>query len=52
MTYHDEAAELGIDLNDLYSSLLADAQNTPLNWDIEGREAGAYKYVPYSLKVI
>ena len=43
MTYHDEAASLGIDLNDLYSALLADAQLTPPNWDIEGREAGVYK---------
>jgi hypothetical protein len=45
MTYHDEAAALGIDLNDLYSAQLADAQNTPPNWDIEGREAGVYKCV-------
>lgn len=43
MTYHEEAAALGIDLNDLYSALLADAQNTPANWDIEGRQADAYK---------
>ncbi len=45
MTYHDEAAQLGIDLEELYSAMLADANNTPPNWDIEGREADAYKYV-------
>lgn len=45
MTYHEQAAELGISLDDLYSAQLADAQNTPPNWDIEGREARVYKYV-------
>ncbi|EKM54203.1 glycoside hydrolase family 92 protein [Phanerochaete carnosa HHB-10118-sp] len=52
MTYHDEAAALGINLNDIYSAQLADAQLTPPNWDIEGREAGAYikyGYVPASV---
>ena len=44
VTYHDEAAALGIDLNDLYSAMLADGQNTPPDWDIEGRQADAYMY--------
>ncbi|KIP11580.1 glycoside hydrolase family 92 protein [Phlebiopsis gigantea 11061_1 CR5-6] len=51
MTYHDQAATLGIDLNDLFSAMLADGENTPANWDIEGREAGVYNkygYVPAS----
>ncbi|THH00763.1 hypothetical protein EW026_g1813 [Hermanssonia centrifuga] len=54
MTYHDEAAQLGIDLEELYSAMLADANNTPPNWDIEGREADAYNqfgYVPFSALV-
>ena len=42
VTYHDEAEALGIDLNDLYSALLADGNNTPPNCDIEGRQADAY----------
>ena len=42
VAYHDEAASLGIDLNDLYSAMLADGLNTPLDWDIEGRQADAY----------
>lgn len=45
MTYHEQAAALGIDLDDLFSAMLADGNNTPLDWDIEGREAGAYKCV-------
>lgn len=45
MTYHGQAAALGIDLNDLFSAMLADGENTPANWDIEGREAGVYKCV-------
>lgn len=51
MTYHDQAAALGIDLNDLFSAMLADGENTPPNWDIEGREAGAYKWVVLSTLV-
>ena len=45
MTYHNEAQQLGVDLNELYSAMLADANNTPLNWDIEGRQAAVYKCV-------
>lgn len=45
MTYHDEAAALGIDLNDLFNAMLADGENTPPDWDIEGRQADAYKCV-------
>lgn len=45
MTYHDEAAALGVDLEELYAALLADGQNTPTNWDIQGRQAAVYKYV-------
>lgn len=49
MTYHNEAAALGIDLNDLFNAMLADGENTPPDWDIEGRQADAYKWVlPYS----
>ncbi|KAI0085083.1 glycoside hydrolase family 92 protein [Irpex rosettiformis] len=54
ITYHDEAEALGIDLNDLYSALLADGNDTPPNWDIEGRQADAYikyGYVPASALV-
>lgn len=45
MTYHDEAAALGIDLEELYAAMLADGQNTPPTWDIQGRQAAVYKYV-------
>jgi hypothetical protein len=48
VTYHDEAAALGIDLDDLYSALLADGNLTPPNWDIEGRQADAYMLVPFT----
>ena len=40
MTSHDQAAALGIDLNDLFSAMLADDENTPPNWETEGREGG------------
>ncbi|KAI0771821.1 glycoside hydrolase family 92 protein [Irpex lacteus] len=54
VTYHDEAEALGIDLDDLYSAMLADGNNTPPNWDIEGRQADVYikyGYVPASVLV-
>ncbi|KAI0687903.1 glycoside hydrolase family 92 protein [Cytidiella melzeri] len=54
VAYHEQAAALGIDLDDLYSAMLADGNLTPPNWDIEGRQADAYiqyGYVPASALV-
>ncbi|KAJ3538305.1 hypothetical protein NM688_g6540 [Phlebia brevispora] len=51
MTYHDEAEALGIDLEELYSAILADANDTPPTWDIQGRQAALYNdygYVPFA----
>lgn len=41
--YHNEAASLGIDLNDLYSALLADGDLNPPEWNTEGRQVNVYK---------
>ncbi|KIK69222.1 glycoside hydrolase family 92 protein [Collybiopsis luxurians FD-317 M1] len=52
INYHNEAAELGVDLNDLYSAMLADGESNPFEWDIEGREVNLYKefgYVPFDV---
>ncbi|KAJ3981405.1 glycoside hydrolase family 92 protein [Lentinula detonsa] len=49
INYHNEAAALGIDLNELYSALLADGDLNPMEWDIQGREVNLYTqygYVP------
>jgi hypothetical protein len=43
MLYHNEAADLGVDLDTIYAALLADAENEPLEWNIQGRQANAYK---------
>ncbi|TCD68040.1 hypothetical protein EIP91_011584 [Steccherinum ochraceum] len=52
MNYHNEAAELGIDINDLYAAMLADGELNPSEWDIQGREVDVYKqygFVPFSV---
>ena len=44
VNYHNEAERLGVDLNDLYSALLADGDNNPPEWNIHGRQVDVYKY--------
>ena len=41
--YHNEATQLGIDLNELYSALLTDGEVNPPEWNIEGRQVNVYK---------
>ena len=43
VNYHNEAQQLGIDLNELYSALLTDGEVNPPEWDIEGRQVNVYK---------
>ena len=43
ITYHNEASELGVDINDIYSALQADADVNPLEWDIHGRQVNVFK---------
>ncbi|KAI9062844.1 glycoside hydrolase family 92 protein [Trametes sanguinea] len=52
ITYHNEAAALGIDLNELYSAMLADAEINPPEWNTLGRQVDVYKqygYVPFGV---
>ncbi|KAL4242672.1 Peptide-N(4)-(N-acetyl-beta-glucosaminyl)asparagine amidase [Abortiporus biennis] len=52
INYHNEAAELGIDLDELYSAMLADGDTNPFEWDVQGREVNIYKqhgFVPFSV---
>ncbi len=43
VNYHNEAARLGIDLNELYSALLADGELNPPEWNTQGRQVNVYK---------
>jgi hypothetical protein len=43
VNYHNEAQQLGIDLNELYSALVTDGEVNPPEWDIEGRQVDVYK---------
>ncbi|KAF9264108.1 glycoside hydrolase family 92 protein [Marasmius fiardii PR-910] len=50
--YHNEAQRLGIDLNELYSALLADGDTNPPEWNTLGRQVNVYKqfgYVPFAV---
>ncbi|KAH9858665.1 glycoside hydrolase family 92 protein [Lenzites betulinus] len=52
ITYHKEAAELGIDLDELYTAMLADAEINPPEWNTLGRQVDVYKqygYVPFGV---
>ncbi|KAF7289771.1 Glycoside hydrolase family 92 protein [Mycena indigotica] len=41
--YSKQAASLGVSATDLYNALLADAENTPPNWNLQGRQADVWK---------
>lgn len=45
ISYHNEAAELGVNLDDLYSALMTDAEVNPPEWNIHGRQVNVYKCV-------
>lgn len=50
--YHNEAARLGIDLNELYSALVTDGEVNPPEWNTQGRQVNVYKqhgYVPFAV---
>jgi putative alpha-1,2-mannosidase len=52
VTYHNEAAQLGIDLQEAYSALLTDGDLNPPEWNIMGRQVNVYKqygYVPFAV---
>ncbi|EPQ56942.1 hypothetical protein GLOTRDRAFT_127326 [Gloeophyllum trabeum ATCC 11539] len=52
VTYHDEAQALGIDLQELYAAMVADAQVNPPEWNTLGRQVNVYKeygYVPFAV---
>ena len=43
VNYHNEAAALGIDLNELYAAQVADGEVNPPEWNIQGRQVNVYK---------
>ena len=43
MHYHNEAAALGIDLEELYAAVLTDGESNPPEWNIYGRQINVYK---------
>ncbi|KAI0658157.1 glycoside hydrolase family 92 protein [Cubamyces menziesii] len=50
--FADEAASLGVSADALYKALLADAEDQPPNWDLQGRQANAWKqygYIPQDI---
>ncbi|KAF9448478.1 glycoside hydrolase family 92 protein [Macrolepiota fuliginosa MF-IS2] len=45
--FREQAAALGVSADDLYNALLADAENEPPNWNLQGRQAGLWKQLGY-----
>ena len=45
VNYHNEAQQLGIDLDELYSALITDGEVNPPEWNTEGRQVNVYEYV-------
>ncbi|KAF5372699.1 hypothetical protein D9615_009852 [Tricholomella constricta] len=45
--FHEHAAAMGVSADDLYNALLADAENEPPNWNLQGRQANAWKKLNY-----
>ncbi|KXN83542.1 hypothetical protein AN958_01251 [Leucoagaricus sp. SymC.cos] len=45
--FHEQAAALNVSPEDLYNALLADAENEPPNWNLQGRQAGIWKQLGY-----
>lgn len=41
--YHNEAAALGIDLEELYAAAWTDSEVNPPEWNIQGRQSNVYK---------
>ncbi|KAJ7115134.1 glycosyl hydrolase family 92-domain-containing protein [Mycena crocata] len=41
--YADHASKLGVSSKDLYKALLADAEDQPPNWNLQGRQADVWK---------
>ncbi|KAJ7917216.1 glycosyl hydrolase family 92-domain-containing protein [Mycena leptocephala] len=47
--FSDHASKLGVSAQDLYTALLADAEDQPPNWNLQGRQADVWKekgYIP------
>ncbi|KAI0032107.1 glycoside hydrolase family 92 protein [Vararia minispora EC-137] len=52
INYHNEAAALGVSLDDISAAQLADGELNPPEWDIEGRQVNVYKqygFVPFDV---
>ncbi|KAF8624708.1 hypothetical protein AX17_007039 [Amanita inopinata Kibby_2008] len=45
--FADHAAALGVSADDLYNALLADAETESPNWNLQGRQADAWKLLGY-----
>ncbi|KAI0310652.1 glycoside hydrolase family 92 protein [Amylostereum chailletii] len=50
--YHNEAGQLGVDLEELYAAQIADGDLNPPEWNIQGRQVNVYQqsgYVPFAV---
>ncbi|KAF5372700.1 hypothetical protein D9615_009853 [Tricholomella constricta] len=50
--FHEHAEAMGVSADDLYNALLADAEDEPPNWNLQGRQANVWKqfnYIPQDM---
>ena len=50
--FANQSSTLGVDPSELYAALVASAENTPDDWNLQGRQADAWKahgYLPADL---
>lgn len=47
--YHNEAASLGVDINELYAAIKSDGLVNPAEWDVQGRQINVYQWVHFSI---
>ena len=46
--FSEQAAALNVSADALYAALIADAEDQPPNWDLQGRQANIWKLISES----
>lgn len=47
LRFSEQATSLNVSATDLYNALLADAEDQPPNWDLQGRQANIWKILGF-----
>lgn len=50
LKYYKQAADLGVNLREMHTAMVSDAENTPADWDTGGQQINVWRrfgYIPY-----